>query len=46
MKINGEGKQLGRWNQDGPQTMSQSKHEVVWLTGMKVKPWEWKVVFD
>lgn len=46
MKINGEGKQLGRWNQDGPQTMHQACEEVVWLTGMKVKPWEWKVVFD
>jgi hypothetical protein len=46
MKINGEGKQLGSWNKDGPLTMVQSPVEVVWLTGMKVKPWEWKVEFD
>ena len=47
MKINGEGKQLGAWNAGkGPRTMIQAKEEVVWLTGMKVRPWEWKVTFD
>jgi hypothetical protein len=46
MKINGEGAQLGRWNVDGPQTMKEAKDEVVWLTGMKVRPWEWHVTFD
>lgn len=47
MRINGEGKELGAWNKGlGPQTMSQAKKEIVWLTGMKVKPWEWSVVFN
>jgi hypothetical protein len=47
MRINGEGKELGAWNKGlGPQKMHQSANEVVWLTGMKVKPWEWFVHFN
>ena len=47
MRINGEGKDLGRWDKGtGPKRISIAKNEVEWLTGEKVKPWEWKVVFD
>lgn len=47
MRVNGEGKQLGAWNKGmGPRNMTKAKNEVVWLTGMKVRPWEWNVTFD
>mmetsp|Transcript_18109 Transcript_18109/g.30921 ORF Transcript_18109/g.30921 Transcript_18109/m.30921 type:complete len:163 (+) Transcript_18109:268-756(+) len=47
MRINGEGKELGAWNKGlGPQKMLRAKREIVWLTGMKVHPWEWFVEFD
>ena len=47
MRINGEGKELGSWNKGlGPIKMTHAKKEVVWLTGMKVRPWEWGVIFN
>ena len=47
MRVNGEGRQLGAWNKgQGPIKMSIAEEEVVWLTGMKVKPWEHFVTFN
>ena len=47
MRINGEGKELGAWNKErGPTDMTKAEQEVVWLTGMKVRPWQWSVQFN
>jgi len=42
MRVGQEGKGLGPWNMDiPPQKMKTSTKDVVWLTGEKVKPWQW-----
>lgn len=47
MRINGDPTELGFWNKgDGPLPMKLSKSDVVWLTGEKVKPWEFQVTFN
>jgi hypothetical protein len=46
MRINGDPEELGFWNKgQGPLKMQKAKNEVVWLTGEKVRPWEFPVVF-
>jgi hypothetical protein len=41
MRINGDHEKLGNWNKGkGPIKMEKGE-EIVWLTGMKVKPWEY-----
>lgn len=43
MRINGDLKQIGAWNKgDGPIKMERGE-EMVWLTGQKVRPWEYKI---
>lgn len=46
MRINGDPVQLGKWNTEGlgpiPMKIGQ---EVTWLTGEKVVPWVYPVVF-
>lgn len=47
MRINGETPQLGDWNRGlGPLEMDESDQEVTWLTGEKVRPWNWAVNFS
>jgi hypothetical protein len=44
MRINGDIPKLGTWNKGtGPVKMTQSKREVTWLTGEKVKPWTYEL---
>lgn len=46
MRINGDPEELGFWNKgDGPLKMARARQEVVWLTGEKVRPWEFPVTF-
>jgi len=46
MRINGDPEELGFWNKGlGPLKMKESKDEIVWLTGQKVRPWEFFVYF-
>ena len=46
MRIMGEEKEAGKWAQElGPQKMTESINEVEWLTGEKVRPWEWSIEF-
>ena len=46
MRINGDPEELGLWNKGlGPIKMSRAKQDVVWLTGEKVRPWEFFVTF-
>lgn len=41
MRINGDPEELGFWNKGkGPLKMNRAKQDVVWLTGEKVRPWE------
>lgn len=44
MRINGSADELGSWNKldAGPRVMTQGG-EVTWLTGEKVKPWEYTI---
>ena len=43
MRINGDLPELGGWNKgEGPVNMTQGQ-EVIWLTGAKVRPWEYLV---
>lgn len=43
MRINGDVPEMGMWNKgDGPVTMTQGE-EITWLTGMRVRPWEFKL---
>lgn len=43
MRINGDLDQLGMWNKgDGPIKMTYGE-EMTWLTGQRVKPWEFRV---
>ena len=45
MRINGDPPELGFWNKGaGPLKMSLGP-EIVWLTGMKVRPWLFSVTF-
>lgn len=46
MRINGDPPELGLWNKlEGPLKMQRARNEVVWLTGEKVKPWEFHCTF-
>jgi hypothetical protein len=46
MKINGDPPELGFWQKGlGPVNMTPAVNEIVWLTGEKVKPWEFNVKF-
>jgi hypothetical protein len=46
MRINGDPEELGLWNKgEGPLPMTAAKEDIVWLTGEKVRPWEFKVHF-
>lgn len=46
MRINGDPEELGLWNKGlGPIKMNRSDRDVVWLTGEKVRPWEFFVTF-
>lgn len=46
MRINGDPEELGFWNKGlGPLKMQRAKQDVVWLTGEKVRPWEFRVAF-
>ena len=46
MKINGDPYQLGIWKEGtGPVNMVEASQEIEWLTGEKVKPWEFQVKF-
>lgn len=42
MRINGDIVELGSWNKGSPVIMEQG-HEITWLTGAKVRPWEVEV---
>eukprot|EP00347_Sterkiella_histriomuscorum_P011252 403373163 len=43
MRINGDIEQLGMWNKGtGPERLVQGE-EITWLTGQKVRPWEYRV---
>ena len=47
MRISGEEAQRGAWAKDlGKIKMTEAQKEVVWLTGMKVKPWQWATTFS
>ena len=46
MKINGDPPELGFWQKGlGPIEMKEATDEIVWLTGEKVRPWEFYVKF-
>ena len=46
MKINGDPPELGFWQKGlGPVEMKEAAEEIVWLTGEKVRPWEFYVKF-
>ena len=46
MRINGDPEIMGFWNKGtGPKKMAVAQKEVVWLTGEKVHPWEFPVMF-
>ena len=46
MRINGDTDQLGFWQKGkGAMTMERAKQDVVWLTGEKVRPWQFPVTY-
>jgi len=46
MRINGDTEELGSWNKGiGPLKMKIAKKEVAWLTGEKVRPFEFSCMF-
>jgi hypothetical protein len=43
MRINGDVFELGNWNKlTGPKNMVEGE-EITWLTGAKVRPWEYLI---